>query len=187
MSRKIFLAVCLFVMASLLFNIHTVSAHTTIQVGKYQVEIGWVSEPPIVGQQNAIVVNVSSGDSNSTPPDKIDVSGLKVDVVYGGETKSLNLQPLGEDTPGQYVAPILPTRPGKYTIRLSGNLGDSTNISGEVQPEEVETADVLQFPKAPNSQSSSADFGLTGWLAVIGMVCGLAGLVLAVVALRKNR
>ena len=187
MGRKIFWTISLFVIASLVIHVQAVSAHTTVKVGKYQVEIGWVTEPPIVGQQNAIVVNASNGDSNGTPPDKIDVSGLKVDVIYGGETKMLTLQPLGEDTPGQYVAPILPTIPGEYTVRLSGNLGDSTNISGEVQPEEVESADELQFPKVANSQSQTAEFGLTGWLAVIGMVCGLVGLVVALVALRKNR
>jgi len=187
MSKKIFWALCLFVIASLVTNIQAVSAHTTVKVGKYQVEIGWVTEPPIVGQQNAIVVNVSSADANGTPPDKIDVSGLKVDVAYGGETKALSLQPLGEDTPGQYVAPILPTIPGKYTIRLSGNLGDSTNITGEVQPEEVQSADVLQFPKVTNTQTQTNGLGLAGWLAVIGIVTGLAGLIVALAALRKTR
>ena len=142
--------------------------------------------PPIVGQQNAIIVNVSSGDSSTAPQDQIDISGLKVEVVYGGETKILILQPLGEDTPGQYVAPILPTRPGEYTIRLSGNLGDSANISGEVQPEEVQSADVLEFPQAADSQTQGGGFGLTGWLAVAGLVAGLAALVVAVVALVKK-
>ena len=187
MGRKIFWTISLFVIASLVIHVQAVSAHTTVKVGKYQVEIGWVTEPPIVGQQNAIVVNASNGDSNGTPPDKIDVSGLKVDVAYGDETRTLTLQPLGEDTPGQYVAPILPTIPGKYTIRLSGNLGDSPNISGEVQPEEVESADVLQFPKVTNAQTQTNGLGLAGWLAVIGIVTGLAGLVVALVALRKTR
>ena len=187
MSRKIFWASCLFLIISLIFNIRSVHAHTAIPVGKYQVEIGWVTEPPIVGQQNAIVVNVSSADSNGTPPDKIDVSALQVDVAYGGETKTLTLQPLGEDTPGQFIAPILPTIPGKYTVRLSGNLGDSAHITGEVQPEEVQSADVLQFPKVTNAQTQTNGLGLAGWLAVIGIVTGMAGLVVALVSLRKNR
>jgi hypothetical protein len=184
MRRRIFLALCLFTLASLVFGIRAVSAHTTIQVGNYQVEIGWLTEPPIVGQQNAIIVNVSSGDSTS--PEQIDVSVLKVEVAYGGETRILTLQPLGEDTPGQYVAPILPTRPGEYTIRLSGNLGDSANISGEVQPEEVQPADVLEFPQAAEPQSQTGGFGLTGWLAVAGLLAGLAALVVAVIALVKK-
>ena len=185
MRRKIFLAFCLFVLASLVFGVHTVSAHTTIQVGEYQVEIGWLNEPPIAGQQNGIVVNVSENgdpDENGT----IDVSALKVDLLYGGETRTLTLRPWGENTFGQFVAPILPTRPGQYTVRLSGNLGDLKNISGEVQPEEVVPASVFQFPPAAPSQSQTGSFGLIGWLAVIGMVSGLAGLLVAAMTLRKK-
>ncbi len=188
MRRKIFLAISLFVLASLFFGIRTVSAHTTIQVGEYQVEIGWLTEPPIVGQQNGIVVNVSS--SSDPDPDEngtIDVSAMKVEVLFGGETKTLSLQPLGEDTFGQFVAPILPTRPGLYTIRLSGNLGDMKDISAEVQPEEVESTSVLQFPKVANPQSQTGGFGLAGWLAVVGIAAGLGGLFVALLALRKNR
>jgi hypothetical protein len=187
MKRKLFLATCLFVLASLFFGIRSVSAYTTIPVGKYQVEIGWVTEPPIAGQQNAIVVNLSFADSNPAQNGQIDISALKVDVVFGGETKTLTLQPLGENTPGQYVAPILPTRPGLYTIRLNGDLGNSKNISGEVQPEEVQPADALEFPQAANPQFSTGGFGLIGWLAVGGMLTGLAGLLVAVITLRKNR
>jgi hypothetical protein len=76
---------------------------------------------------------------------------------------------------------------GKPTVRLSGNLGDLKNISGEVQPEEVLATSVLQFPPAADPQSPTGGFGLAGWLAVVGMVTGLAGLLVAVITLRKSR
>ncbi len=51
-----------------------VSAHQTVTVGPYNVEIGWLDEPPIVGQMNAIVMNLSnqrwkrhSGDGAPSP------------------------------------------------------------------------------------------------------------------------
>src|SRR6185436_10006377 len=50
----------------------------------------------------------------------VDVSGLKLEVVYGPESKVLTLQPLGEETPGQFIAPLTPTRAGQYTLRLTG-------------------------------------------------------------------
>ena len=187
MRRKLFLATCLFVLASLFFGVRPVSANTTIQIGEYNVEIGWLTSPPIAGQQNGIVVNVSSRDDpDSDENGTIDVSALKVAVLYGGETRTLTLRPLGENTFGQFVAPILPTRPGQYTVRLSGNLGDLKNISGEVQPEQVVATNVLQFPQAAPAQSQAGSFGLIGWLAVIGMVSGLAGLLVAVMVLRKK-
>jgi hypothetical protein len=151
-------------------------------VGDYTIEIGWVNEPPIVGQQNAIVVNVST-TADEQPVE--DVSGLTVAVSYGGQNKTLTLQPLGEDTPGQFVAPILPTIPGQYTVNLGGKLGD-TDVKADVQPEEVQSADVLQFPSVASSQQS-ASTGMTTWLIYISLLIGLIALILGVMALRKSR
>src|SRR6186997_1097056 len=106
--------ICLIALA---LNFQLALAHQSITVGDYTLEIGWLSEPPIVGQQNAIVVNVST-TSGGQPVE--DVSSLTVTVSYGGQDKTLTLQPLGEDTPGQFVAPIVPTVPGQYTIKLGG-------------------------------------------------------------------
>jgi hypothetical protein len=190
MGRKFFIAFCLFALAGLLWGVRPVSAQipTTIKIGEYQVVIDWLTVPPIAGQQNGIVVNVSESD-DPDPEDSatIDVSALKVSLVYEGETKTLTLRPLGQGTYGQFVAAVLPTRPGVYTVRLSGNLGDLKNISGEVQPEEVVATNVLQFPQAAPSQSQTGSFGLIGWLAVIGTVSGLAGLLVAAMALHKQR
>src|SRR5690242_3116498 len=124
----------------LLINVQLVLAHTPVTVGAYTVEIGWVNEPPIVGQQNAVVVNVST-TSDDKPVQ--DVSSLTVMVSYGGQNKTLTLQPLGEDTPGQFIAPILPTVAGQYTIVLGGKLGDTAVDNVQVQPEEVMPADTL--------------------------------------------
>jgi len=169
----------------LLLSVQSALAHTTVTAGPYDIEIGWVSEPPIVGQMNAIVVNISDHDSGKAS--EADVSGLTVAVSYGGQSKVLTLQPLGEDTPGQYVAPILPTVAGKYTVDVTGKLVD-TDVKVEVQPEEVQPAEAVQFPNpaAPQAQNSEGT-NLTNWLAVAGLVLGLAALIVALFALRKAR
>jgi hypothetical protein len=168
----------LLALIALLASYQLAFAHETVTVGDYEIEIGWVDEPAIVGQQNAIVVNVSN---EAGPVDE--VSELIVSVSYGAETKTLTLQPLGEDTPGQFVAPILPTRAGQYTIQLRGKLGDA-DVNADVQPEEVESADVLQFPAGGGT---GAGLGTTGWLALLGLLAGIGGLTLGLVALRKSR
>jgi len=84
------------------------SAHTTVHNGPYNVEIGWLDEPPIVGQMNGIIMNLSTNDAAATMV-TTSTSGLTMTVSYGGQSKVLTLQPLAEDTPGQYVAPMLPT------------------------------------------------------------------------------
>jgi hypothetical protein len=180
-NRKVLSVASLVAAMALICSYQIASAHTTIHVGDYDVEVGWVDEPPIVGQRNAVVVNVTNTKATDSV---VDISKLTVDVNYGGQTKTLTLQPLSEDTQNQYVGPILPLVAGQYTVQLRGQL-DSTNISSDVQPEEVVPADTLAFPSAPASQSQNSGLGLNGWLSVIGLIAGLSGLILALLAYRK--
>jgi hypothetical protein len=170
---------------ALLTSYSIVFAHESITVGDYTLEIGWLSEPPIVGQQNAIVVNVST-TSDEQPVE--DVSALTVKVSYGGQDKALTLQPLGEDTPGQFIAPILPTVPGQYTVKLGGKLGD-TAVDTQVDPEEVQSADTLAFPSGASAESEQqgANLGTMNWLTYLSLLVGLIALVLGVMALRRPR
>ncbi|MDR3575854.1 MAG: hypothetical protein P4L50_18485 [Anaerolineaceae bacterium] len=184
-------------LSSLLMLPGKASAHTTIIVGKYAVEIGWVNEPPIANQPNDVVVNVAGAPSEgSTPaagsapapidPASIDVSKLVVTAEYGGQSKQLTIQPLGEDTPGQYIAPMTPTRAGVYTIHLTGMVGDAV-IDKDVQPEEVQTPDMVTFPRLPTDQSSSSSgLGLAGWLGIAGLVLGAIGAVSGMIALTRK-
>jgi hypothetical protein len=181
MSKKLLSMACVFAGIALAVNVQTALAHETITVGNYEIEIGWVNEPPIVGQQNAIAVNVSDTGSGEAQPVE-DVSLLTVTVSYGGQDKALTLQPLGEDTPGQFVAPILPTVAGEYTIILGGKLGDADVNNVEVQPEEVQPADTLQFPSVSSQQSVAIN---ASWLVWLSILIGLIGVGIGITALRK--
>ena len=86
-----------------------------------------MDEPPVVGQRNAIVVNVAN---NTSADAQVDVSKLTVAVSYGGETKDLTLEPLSEDAVNQYIAPILPTVAGQYTVQLRGQVGQHGHHAG---------------------------------------------------------
>ncbi len=158
-----FVVACLFAMELAWFSTSLVSAHQTVTAGPYNVEIGWLDEPPIVGQMNAIVMNLASSDGKSTPVTE-SISGLTLTVSYGGQSKVLTLQPLGEDTPGQYVAPLLPAVAGLYTVDITGKLG-TTDVKVEVQPEEVQAPNSVQFPQVDPTPGGSS-FGLAGWLAL---------------------
>jgi hypothetical protein len=186
MNQKLFISASLIAIVALLLNFQPALAHESITVGDYTLEIGWLSEPPVVGQQNAIVVNVSKGEEEPVE----DVSSLTVTISYGGEHKTITLQPLGEETPGQFIAPVLPTVPGQYTIQLGGTLAD-TAVDAEVEPEEVKTADTLQFPSVASEASTasteqSADLGAVNWLIYLNLLIGLTALILGVMALRKS-
>lgn len=181
MKKKNLMLAGLISLVSLLLTVQIVLAHESVTAGNYEIEYGWINEPPIVGQRNAFVINIA--DTTAEGAD-IDVSNLTVKVSYGGQSKDLELQPLGEDTPGQFVAPILPTVAGVYTLELGGKIGD-TDVSISVEPEEVESADALQFPSV-GQEAQSAGLGMSNIFAIAGFVFGLGGLVLGFVAYRKR-
>ena len=185
-SKRLWLPATLLALTVLFMNFAPVLAHTTVKAGNYAIEVGWLDEPPVVGQRNAVVVNVSDSRDATRP---VDVSKLLVNLTYGGQTRPLTLQPLSEDTTNQYIAPLLPTIPGQYTVQLRGQVGDGANVNSDVQPEEIMTADSLAFPNVPaGSQGQGSDgFGLTTWLSGGALLVALVALVLAVLALRKAR
>lgn len=174
---------CMITLISLTLNFQLAFAHETVSVGDYEIEFGWLSEPPIVGQQNAIVVNVSDTSSGDEMPVE-DISSLTVTISYGGQNKTFTLQPLGEDTPGQFIAPILPTVPGQYMIIFGGKLGNTDVNNVEVEPEEVEPADTLQFPSVTVADQGS-NVASIQWLIYLSLFIGLIALGIGVMALRK--
>jgi hypothetical protein len=175
----------LFAFLMIILNAQPALAHETITVGDYTLEVGWLSEPPVVGQHNAIVVSVST-TSDEKPVE--DVSSLTLTISYGGQEKTLALEPVDEHSPGQFMASVLPTVAGEYTVIFGGTLGE-TAVDAETHVEEVQPADVLAFPVLDSEQPERINFGFgaTELLAVAGFVSGLAGLILSLFNLRKSR
>jgi len=182
MKKEFLWLACLFALMALFLNVQPALAHESITVGDYTLEVGWLSEPPIVGQQNAIVVNVTTGEEQPVE----DVSALTLAISYGGQQKTLTLQPLDEHSPGQYLAPILPTVAGEYSVVFGGMLGD-TAVGADTHVEEVQPADILAFPRVDSAQPESTNIGMTEWLAIVGFVSGIAALILSVLNMRKSR
>ena len=168
---------------ALVLNVQSALAHESITVGDYMLVVGWLNEPPIAGQPNAITVQVTT-TSDGAPVE--DVSSLTLTISYGGQEKALPLQSVDEHSPGQYQAPILPTVAGEYSVIFGGALGD-TAVEAETHVEEVQSADTLAFPRADFAQPEVSGFGATEWLAIAGLVSGLAGLLLSLFNLRKSR
>ena len=181
MKRKFLWLSVLWALLAIFLNVQLALAHESITVGDYTLEVGWLNEPPVVGQHNAIVVNVSSGDEQPVE----DVSSLTLTISYGGQQKTLTLEPLDEHSPGQYVASILPTVAGEYSVIFGGTMGD-TAVDAETHVEEVQTADTLAFPTVDSTQPETTSFGMTDWLAITGFVSGLAGLLISILNMRKS-
>jgi len=101
------------------------AAHEERRVGAYHVEVGFGTEPAYAGQPNSVQLLLN--DAQGRPVTDLGDS-LKVEVIYGDQTKELALEPFfevgGDGTPGDYRAFFIPTRTGTYAFHFTGSIGD---------------------------------------------------------------
>jgi hypothetical protein len=163
-------------------------AHTRVEVGPYVVIVGWRNEPVIVGERNTILIEVNRAE---VPVEGLEAS-LKVQVLYAGRAFIGNLSPT-PGSPGVYQVEIYPTARGQYQVQLLGMIED-TAIDEVVEPEEVLSPGVLQFPEVqpePNVLKNSVDaleaqLQTATTLAIVGIVVGVLGLGAAVFSLLRR-
>jgi len=180
-----------------LTNVVPTHAHDSIVAGKYELALGWVTEPPLLGVPNAVFISITNSETGQPVEG---VNTLLVSVMAGGQTRALTLRTLEGGAPGEYAAGFIPTARGTYTIKLDGTIqGQEVNATKEI--EEVEPADSAQFPVVlpslpqinqqlsrlqAENESLRASVALSRWLGIGGLLFGLAGLAVGVVALRKK-
>jgi len=94
------------------FGFSLAYAHTTIEVGPYEIEVGWQDEPPVVGILNAITIDIREpGDVEGVSMGITSAfKNLQASVVSGGASKVLDI--ISDPRPGHYYAKIIPTKTG---------------------------------------------------------------------------
>lgn len=135
------------------------SAHTPHAVGEYQLEIGWLHEPALVAQPNAVQVTIVDGAGKPVTDLALDVLSVVVSTA-GQDGPSLSLLPAfdaeeGLGPLGEYDAVLVPTAPGDYTFHIKGSIHgtavDITVASGAETFDPVVASTDLEFPaKLPN-------------------------------------
>jgi len=182
MNKTTFIHAGLITLIALLLNFQLALAHESVTVGDYEIVYGWVNEPPVAGQLNGVEIFVTN-TTNNEPAEEDAIQSLTVNLTYGGESKTLTLEP-GFEEPGAFRATVLPTIPGLYSIRFGGTLGE-TAVDTEVELEEVQPPDAVQFPASyPAPESRNA--GATAWLTWLAILLGLVGIGMGLTALRKK-
>ena len=189
-------------------------AHTTVEVEKYQIELGWGTEPPVVGFRNDFVFEISEPGDN--PGLKVGVKNafknLEATAKFGGVTKVIDI---GSDPrPGHYLSHVIPTQTGTYSVLLKGDI-NGVNVDVEIPVEDVESTAVLDFPPTGGSSSDqdvavlksavsslqqeissiksgdgievSSDGGASYDYAILGLSIAAAAIILAVIALVKRK
>jgi hypothetical protein len=160
------LFVALLVGASVLFmSTAPAFAHTTKTVGNYQFTVGWQHEPTYVGVQNGVALFVH--DASGNPVDDLGATGLKVQVVFSGQTSDPLIMQASFDpdtklgTHGEFDAAIIPTRPGDYTFHFTGDInGQKIDESFTSGPQTFDTAKApspIEFPAKDPTIAELAD------------------------------
>ena len=132
---------------------HFSFAHTSKTFGNTTIEIGWLSEPPLVSDLNSITVQVNKGSSGEQTPILNALANLTISVKYGTISKPLDFQP-SPTTDGGYEAKILPTRIGPYILVAQGDV-KGQKVDGEFKIEDVESKSILSFPDSSVDTTSS--------------------------------
>jgi len=129
-----------------------VYAHTTIEVGPYEIEVGWQDEPPVVGILNAITIDIREpGDVEGVSMGITNAfRNLDATIVSGGASKVLDINT--DPRPGHYYAKIIPTKTGSLEIKLQGEI-NGVKINDIIPVEDVESTSVLDFPAISGSSS----------------------------------
>src|SRR5688572_6034180 len=104
MNKKVLLPASVLALLAVILSFGIAFAHEHIPVGNYELVIGWGQEPPVAGQPNTVTIEVS----DTTAPDKeVDISKLTVSITYGGQEKTLALEP-SFGTANKYEAHLIP-------------------------------------------------------------------------------
>jgi len=129
---------------STLYAVRPASAHVSKTFGSVTVELGWNTEPALTGQMNAAQLTVFTGSASKPTPVLNAVAGLTTTLQYGTVTKQLEFLP-SPTVDGQYLAPILPTKEGTYTVIFKGTI-QSQNIDTTINLDDVASSDIVNFP-----------------------------------------
>lgn len=162
------------------------SAHESRDVGDVTLVVGFLEEPVFVGQKSGLDLRVTHAGE---PAEGLEET-LEAEVIYEGQTRSLELSPaFGE--PGAYRSVFIPTAAGPYTFRISGEIdGEAIDESFTAGPDtfgEIQDTAGGQFPvvyPATADLARDAEAGAAAaTTATIALVLGGAGLLAGVAAL----
>ncbi len=133
--------------------------HTVDAVGEYRVEIGWMNEPVVSGETNAIEFYASPliacpeiseaskcAESQEFQNGILDLEKtVKIKLIYKDENITFPLSP-DHNIPGKYYAFVNPTVSGFYQANILGIIVD-TPISLSMHPPKVDERSYIEFPE----------------------------------------
>ena len=174
------------------------SAHERRDVGKLQFVVGFMVEPPLLGQPNGIDLRISSKDNNE--PIEGAEKTLKASVAFGGNApKEIPIRAVFGKK-GAYTADLIPTRAGTYTFTFTGLIAENqVNEKFESGPgrfNDVQATAAFEYPEpapyvgdlAKQVQTAEAQVRQATTYGMVGTALGVIGTLIGVASLlRKPR
>lgn len=180
------LPAALFVAAlALLISSGTALAHGHVEVGKYELVIGFRNEPAIQSEVNGLDLRVSVKETGEPVVGLEEM--LKAEITYGASTQPLELRARwGQD--GAYTADIIPTEAGDYTFRIFGSIeGEPVDVSMTSSPDTFSSVGSKESIAFPAPEATPAELAATAaaaqQTAMIALVVGGLGLLLGAAGL----
>jgi hypothetical protein len=187
-------------------------AHEERTVGAYHLVVGWGDEPAYAGSKNSVqlILATEAGKPVTNLGDSLQVELIfgeqQMELAF---EPAFDVEE-GFGTPGDYRAWIIPTAPGTYAFHLFGAIGkqkvDERFTSGPTTFDDVADPAEVEFPtKVPtgtelsdrldreiprvneaiaSARSQAEDRAdMARILAIVGIIIGAVGIILAVFAL----
>lgn len=196
LKRKLYLLAAATAVILCLLTVANTFAHGHVEVGPYELVIGFHVEPAYQGEPNGLdlfVTNLETGER---------VNGLeetlRVEIIYGSATRELPLRAQwGEE--GAYTADVLPSAAGDYTWHIWGDIeGTPVDVSMTSGPEAFSSVSPKANISFPDPEPSTAELAEESAVAaqsaqtalivgMVGVVLGLLGLVFGLLGYRAAR
>ena len=203
MNRASFIIAAMLALAVAALSASVALAHDRRTVGKYELVVGFLTEPAYVNQVNGIDFRVTNKDT-SKPVEGVEKT-VNAEILVGGKTLSVPLKTrFGQ--PGAYASYFMPTKAGAYIFHFTGDIEgtklDEKFESGPGRFNDVEDTAPLQFPEkladnaaqieaaqgaAAQVKAAQSAAGSAQTIAYVGIAVGVLGVILGAFGLMKKK
>lgn len=192
-------SICTLAFSGFLVSTSDTEAHERRTVGAYNFVVGWLNEPALLNEPNAISLTVARA-SDSSP-----VSGLEQTLKFQAKSgeKSVDVQVRPRfNTAGAYDGRLLPTATGVYSFTITGTIeGQNVNETftagtgtfglieeGNAFPNPLPSNQGIEqrlvMLESRNTDSDSSDSAMMVGMA--GVIIGVVGLAVGGFSLTKK-